>query len=150
MEGSILRTLTTTLLTAVLCAAFGCASTFTDPSGKRASLEEAQRRYTELVRWGEIERAGEFVDPDMLDEYLDHASAFQGIRFTDFESGHLIFDDDKDTATVTVVYHAYSMSTLLEKRIREKQHWYREDGMSNVWRVKPDLRQLIAGVTDGP
>jgi hypothetical protein len=129
----------------------GCASaSLMDPTGKRNSLETAQRRYTELVRWGEIERAAEFVDPDMTVEYLENAGAFQGIRFTDFESGHLIFDEEQNTANVVVVYHAYSMSTLLEKKIRETQHWYREPGMNNTWRVKPDLRQIIAGVTGGP
>ena len=68
-----------------LSVSLGCAnSTMTDPYGKRTSLDESQRRYTELVRWGEIEMASVFVDPELLDEYLEYADAFRGIRFEEF------------------------------------------------------------------
>ncbi len=130
----------------VIIAAIGCAGTFSNPSGKQNSLEESQRRYTELVRWGEIERASAFVDPELQDEYLGYATAIQSIRFTDFESGLPRFADGNDTASVTVVYHAYSLSTLVEKQIREKQEWYREMGPANQWRVRPDLRRIITDV----
>ena len=130
----------------VIIAAIGCAGTFSNPSGKKNSLEESQRRYTELVRWGEIERASAFVDPELQDEFLDHAAAIQDIRFTDFESGIPRFADGNDSASVTVIYHAYSLSTLVEKRVRENQEWFREGGPANHWRVRPDLRQIVADV----
>ena len=130
----------------VIIAAIGCAGTFSNPSGKQNSLEKSQRRYTELVRWGEIERASAFVDPELQDEFLDYAAAIQGIRFTDFESGIPRFADGNDSASVTVIYHAYSLSTLVEKRVREKQEWFREGGPANLWRVRPDLRQIVADV----
>ena len=137
-----------TLTMLALAAASGCAnSSIGDLAGKKNSLEEAQRRYTELVRWGEIERASAFVDPELRIEYLEYAAVFDGIRFTDFETGALQFRDADDKATVFVVYHAYSLSTLVEKKIRERQEWYREGTMSNSWRVRPDLRQIVAGVT---
>ncbi len=142
-----MRKTMTTALAMVILAAIGCASTFSNPSGKKNSLEDSQRRYTELVRWGEIERASAFVDPELQDEYLDIAAAVQNIRFTDFESGIPRFADGNDSASVTVVYHAYSLSTLVEKRIRETQEWYREIGPANEWRVRPNLRQIIFEVT---
>ena len=132
------------LATVAFVAASGCASI--GDLGKKGALEDAQRRYTELVRWGEIERASVFVDPELQTEYLEYAAAFDGIRFTDFESGALQFREEDDKATVFVVYHAYSLSTLVEKKIRERQEWYREASMSNSWRVRPDLRQIVAGV----
>lgn len=135
------------LLGLALVLAPGCASTLSDPSGKHNALENAQRRYTELVRWGELERASAFVDPELLEEYLGYATALEDIRFTDFETGSLVFHDETDTATAVVVYHAYSLSTLVEKRIREDQQWYRDDKLSNSWRVRPDMRQIVAGVT---
>ena len=131
-----------------LLLSLSCANaTIHDFKGKRTALDESQRRYTELVRWGEIEMASVFVDPELLDEYLQYAEVFEGIRFTDFESGALQFEEGEDKASVIVVYHAYSLSTLIEKKIREHQEWYREDGMSNNWRVRPNLRQIVAGVT---
>ncbi len=136
-----------TTLALVIFAAIGCESTFSNPSGKRNALEESQRRYTELVRWGEIERASAFVDPELKDEYLGYSAAIQNIRFTDFESGPARFSDGNNSAIVAVIYHAYSLSTLVEKRIRENQEWYREGGPANLWRVRPNLRQIVSDVT---
>jgi len=142
MRLAVVSTLAMAIFTAI-----GCAGTFSNPSGKQNALEESQRRYTELVRWGQIERASAFVDPELQDEYLDHATAIQGIRFTDFESGPPRFGDGNNSASVTVVYHAFSLSTLVEKRIRENQEWYRETGPTNQWRVRPNLRQILSDVT---
>jgi hypothetical protein len=139
-----MRLTTTIPLAMAILAAIGCAGSFSDPSGRQNSLEESQQRYTELVRWGEIERASVFVDPDLQDEYLDHAIAIRSIRFTDFESGVPNFKEGNNSASVTVVYHAYSLSTLVEKQIREKQEWYREDGPANQWRVRPTLPKIVA------
>ena len=93
------------------------------------------------------ERASEFVDPELQGEFLENSLAFDGIRFTDYESGELRFNESNESATAIVVYHAYSTSTLLEKKIRESQHWYRDEETFNQWRVRPQLRQIIAGVT---
>lgn len=129
-------------------ASTGCVliGELADPTGRQKSLEDSQKRYTELVRWGQLERASEYVDPKLREEYLNHAAAFAKIRFTDFESGRLQFDEGNETATAIVVYHAYSLTTLLEKRIRENQHWYRDKETFSGWRVRPQLRQVIAGV----
>ena len=141
-----MRKTMTTALAMVILAAIGCLGTFSNPSGKKNSLEDSQRRYTELVRWGEIERASAFVDPELQDAFLDHTKAIQKIRFTDFESGPPRFKDGNNSASVTVVYHAYSLSTLVEKQIRETQEWYRESGPANEWRVRPDIRQIVTEV----
>ena len=33
---------------------------------------------------------------------------------------------------------------------REYQQWYRDGNLSNTWHVRPDLRQIVAGVTGSP
>jgi hypothetical protein len=137
-------TMTITFLLTLLMAS-GCASSFTDPSGKHRTFEIAQQRYTELVRWGELERASAYVAPDSREEFLKEASQMRGVRVTDFDSGTPEFLDDANTATVTVVYFTYSETTLVAKQIREEQEWYREDGIKNQWLVRPDLRQIVAG-----
>lgn len=133
----------------VAFASTGCAllGELADPMGTQKALEKAQRHYTELVRWGELERASEFVDPALQAEYLTQAEAFHGVRFTDFESGKMQMGEDRQTATALVVYHAYSTATLVEKSIREHQQWYRDKEGFNEWRVRPQLRQVIGGVT---
>ncbi len=132
------------LLGFALLATLGCAGTSFDSTGNVYALEEAQRRYTELVRWGEIEGASAYVDPAITADFLVTAERFQDIRFTDYESGPLKFGDDSDTVTVDVVYHAYSIRTLVEKRIREHQEWYREPSAANAWRVRPQLNAIAS------
>ena len=125
-----------------LFAALGCAGSVFDVGGNEKALEEAQSRYTELVRWGEIQGASAYVDPAIAADFLVTAERFKDVRFTEFESGPLQFDEDSKTATVNVVYHAYSTRTFLEKTFREHQEWYREETADNDWRVRPDLAAI--------
>jgi hypothetical protein len=132
------------MLSFALLTTFGCASALTNLLGKEIALEDAQRKYTELVRWGEIESASAFVDPAVADDYLDTAKLFNDIRFTQFESGAPKFGEGSDTAVVNVVYHAYSTKTLVEKTFRERQEWYREASADDEWRVRPDLAAMAS------
>lgn len=121
------------LLTVLVAIAFGgCAATFTDPMGKQNALEIAQRDYTQRIRWGELERASQYVDPELRDAFLAQQEIFDTLRVTDFEIGKIEFDEEEDSAEVTVTYRAYSLATLIERPIREKQKWVREDGLSNT------------------
>ena len=101
-----------------LLATLGCAGSFFDFTGKEKALEEAQSRYTELMRWGEVVGASAYVDPAIAADFLADAERFQHIRFTEFESGPLQFSEDSKTATVDVVYHTYSTRTFVEKTFR--------------------------------
>ena len=122
-----------------LLMALGCANSI---HRKESALEDSQRKYTELVRWGEIESASAYVDPEVSEAFIEAAAHFKDIRFTDFESGPLQFGEDSETATVSVVYRAYSTRTLVEKRFVEHQQWYREVDSENIWRVRPDLESV--------
>ena len=132
------------MLSFALLAMLGCASNPFGDSDKQIALKDAQRKYTELVRWGEIESASVYVDPAITGDYLDTAQLFEDIRFTDFESGALQFGEGSNTATVNVVYHAYSTKTLVEKTFSERQEWYREAGADNDWRVRPNLAAMAS------
>jgi hypothetical protein len=125
-----------------LFATLGCAGSLFDFTGNEKALEEAQNRYTELMRWGEIQGASAYVDPAITADFLVTAERFKHIRFTEFEIGPLRFGEDSKTATVNVVYHTYSTKTFVEKKFREHQEWYREKSAGNDWRVRPDLAAI--------
>jgi hypothetical protein len=129
--------------------ATACASTLADPLGRENSLEETQRRYTQLVRWGEIEKASAFVDEDEREALMAHGPRLESIRFTDYETGTIEYEGS-DAATVTVSYRAYSLATALEKEISEKQEWSREPGLKNVWHVRSELPVLLAELKGEP
>lgn len=121
----------------------GCASTMTDPTGRLTSLEEAQRRYTQLVRWGEIKRASAFVEPEIREEFLRYAPYFDQIRITDVDAEEVSLDSE-DSAAVDVTYHAYSFNGFEEKRILETQQWTRYDGVHNTWLVRPQIGEIVS------
>jgi len=127
-----------------LLSALGCASTFVDPTGKKNSLEIAQREYTKMIRWGEIRRAAVFVELDMLEEFLGYAESFEHIRVTDADYDAQGVIPHEDHAEVEVTYHAYSLATLEEKQIKETQVWSRYDGVKNTWRVRPEIASIVA------
>lgn len=119
----------------------GCLPILTDPLGRYDALEDAQRRYSELLRWGEIEMAAVYVEPEHMLEWQAQAQAFSEIRITDFDIGNIIYSEDKSVATVIVTYHGYNKRTLLEQPVRETQTWTRK--MGNDWRITPEIAQIV-------
>ena len=142
-------TLLLVILPLVFCS--GCIAVFvemfTDPMGRKASLYRAQREYTKLVRWSDVEEAARFVHPEMREQFLSYEGQFDGIRMTDFEIGEVTFGEREETATVRVTYHAYSMASMLEKEIKETQEWERPGG-DNHWVVRPKLEGLVEQVAE--
>jgi len=125
------------LLCALLLAGpSGCITWFTDPMGYHAAFDDMQRQYTNYLRWGQIEKASSFVDPELREAFLKQAPAFEGLRITDYEVGEIEYLGDN--ATVTVTYAGYALDTFIERKIREQQKWFRE-GHSNRWRVRSDV-----------
>lgn len=131
------------LAASLLCLALAACVSPTDPLGREEALEEAQKKYTELIRWGDVQRAGAYVDPELLDEFLELAGSMEDLRFTDFEIGEIEFDHD--SARVSVTYRGYRVSEFVERQAREVQEWHR-DGLKNDWRVRPGLHDVVAAI----
>ncbi len=127
--------------------ALGCVM-FSDPLQRQAALEDAQRRYTELVRWGDLRQASKFVDPEELNAFLALADALEEIRVTEFDISEIEYDGEREV-NVLVTYHGYSLSTFLEHRFSEQQTWYRNSSLKTVWRVRTNLGAAIGVVTEG-
>lgn len=128
------------LAAAGLLVGLGCAA-FTDPMGREDALANAQLRYTQNVRWGKLDAAAEFVDPEVRDAFLAQSKAFEAIRITEYDIGRIDFEKGRESAKVHVTYHAYSLASVEERRIDEEQHWTRPSG--NKWVVRPELAGLI-------
>ncbi len=128
------------LLLPLLGAGLGCTA-FGDPLGRERALAEAQLRYTQQVRWGNLDAASEFVEPALREEFLGQQPAFETIRITEFEIGRIDYGEDRESATVRVTYRAYSLASLQEQRIEERQRWVRPGG--NTWFVRPELAGLL-------
>jgi hypothetical protein len=126
----------------LLGLALGCRTL--DPWGDQTRLEEAQRSYTQMMRWGDFERASVWVDPEELERFFQDAETLTDVRVSDYQIGNLEVGDDGDTASVRVSYRVYSMASLVEKEVLEVQDWYYDDEQSR-WQVRPKLALLRRG-----
>ena len=122
----------------------GCINMLADPLGRRSALKEVQLKYTQAIRWGNIEKASEFVDPDLREEFLGLLDAFEKIRVTDYDIGSIQYESS-DLAKVTVTYHAYTVGTFLDRAMREKQVW-RRVGIGTQWWVEPQLEGVVGAL----
>jgi hypothetical protein len=135
----------------VLCALLlagptGCITWFTDPMGHRAAFDSIQRQYTQALRWGEIDKASAFVDPELREAFLAAQPAFETMRITDFSIGEVDYQDDR--ARVTVTYQGYSLESFVERKIREDQVWRREG--TNRWLVRSDVTAFAREFGEAP
>ena len=131
------------LLTALAVAgSTGCMTALGDPLGHRDALAESQKRYTDLIRWRDAERAAIYVDPELREAFLAHAKELETLEISDYELGETEFGEDDETAKIDVTYRGYSLSHLIERKVRVTQEWHRDEG--NTWLVRPDLEDVVA------
>jgi len=118
-----------------------------DPWEHGRALELAQKRYTEAIRWGDLERAARYVDPSLRADFLALTPSFESVRITDYEIGELDVDTDGfESAEVDVTYHGYAMPHYLERRVSDHQTWYRDTEGGEGWRIRPELAALLEGL----
>jgi len=119
-------------------AALGCAS-LTDPLHRRSNFEDTQQRFTQYVRWGDMARASEYVEPELRDAFLSLGPEFSEIRFTDYEILHMDIAAGTREATVDVRYSGYQLSMMLEKHVDVRQEWHKT---VEGWRVRMDVDRI--------
>jgi hypothetical protein len=135
------------LVLPILLLAAGCVSP-SDPLGRRDALEDAQKRYTDLIRWGDAERAVKFVDPELREQFLAHAGDLESLAISDYDVGEITYGDDDRTAKVDVTYRGFSLKQLVERKVHVTQEWHRVDG--NDWLVRPELEDVVAQLKGTP
>jgi hypothetical protein len=113
----------------------------TDPFLREVSLEEAQMKYSSLVRWSAFHKAASYVDPDARDDFIAIFPPLETFRFTDYESEPVRIDKDRGEATIRVTYRGYSVRSPFEITIKETQYWKRTS-VRNDWQVTPEFEGL--------
>ncbi|MCP4905168.1 MAG: hypothetical protein GY910_09320 [bacterium] len=129
---------------ALVLSSLGCAFgelRLGDPFDREYTLEQAQHRYTTLVRFSDFDRARDFVAEEKRGEFMTHMRALDDARFTDYESGEIELDANKTTATILVTYTIYTPSMPYAFEVAETQVWSR-GGLSNDWRVRSTFEGL--------
>jgi len=123
--------------TFVLLTQLGCAfGEFRpdDPFSRQYSLEKAQKRYSDLVRWSKFNEAAGFVAIEDRAAFEAGMPDFREVRFTEHETSPWKLDEEMREAVIEVKYRGYSMRSPLEIEVSEVQTWTRE-GKGNAWTV---------------
>jgi hypothetical protein len=138
---------TTTRWIAVIAVGLTACVTPNDPWERTQALKEAQQKYAEGLRWGNLEKSAKYVDPQLRGEFLALADAFETVRITDYDIGEIDLDEETlAKAEVDVTYRGFALPQYLEKRVREHQVWYRDEESGNEWRVRPELAAMLDGI----
>ncbi|MDJ0868073.1 MAG: hypothetical protein QNK03_18350 [Myxococcota bacterium] len=126
---------------AKLCVALGVTLAATTgclmPRGGSV-FEDTQRRYTQLIRWSEFERAAQMVDPEAKADFTARARELGALHFMDYEVQSVEFDEEGKNATVMVTYDAYQRASANVVSFRERQQW-RQDPETKQWVVSPRM-----------
>ena len=143
MESRSIRLL---VLGSLLCGDLACAYgeyTPNDPMGNNFSLTEAHKVYTDAVRWSKFDEASAFITPSERVAYLAEMPDFDEGRFTDWTAGKWISDneDTSESATIEVTYRAYSMTSPVEFKVKERQSWS-QDPEKKFWHLKSEFSGL--------
>ena len=141
--------------TSLLCLlvaplSLGCAfgeMRWNAPLEHEYSLELIQKRYSDLVRFGNYKAASRYVDRAERNAFLSGMPKEGSVRFLDYESQPLEMNPDLTYALVEVTYVAYSPWTLVQFPVTERQEWTRPDGFRNDWSVKSSFEGLEPFVT---
>ena len=64
-------------MAALLLLSAGCLN---DPLQRRYALGLAQQRYTQLIRWGQVNEASQFVAKDRVEEFRSWGPVFERLR----------------------------------------------------------------------
>ena len=123
------------LATGALGCAFGELRPH-DPLQREYSLEEMQKRYTDLVRFSNFKMASGFVAKENRKAFMDSMPDEDELRFLEYETDPFVLNEEMNQSTIEVVYTAYSPWTLMQVELYETQEWTREEGVGNNWKVQ--------------
>jgi hypothetical protein len=109
---------------------------------KTALFEDTQRRYTNMVRWSDWQRAvTEFMEPEEREAFEQRSSNLTTLRFADYEIRSFEMGPDQRSATVHVRYSAFRPSSPIQIAVDETQEWYQEEETGH-WRVRSHLERV--------
>ncbi len=117
-----------------------CAIDPTDLSGRRQHFEESQRKFSQLLRWGQVNQAARFVVPDQRREFMKLGPDMSDLQFSDYEILYVDLAEDRQQATVDVRYSAFHRASLVTRDVSLSQEWKIDE--TGEWQVTLDLEHL--------
>lgn len=104
-------------------------------------FEDSSRKYGQMVRWHEYEKACDtFAAPSIREDCLMRARAAEGVSMADYRVKGTEVDREKGTATVRAEIDYYVLPSARLKTIEDVQQWcYEPVEGSEGWRIVTPL-----------
>ena len=136
-------------LALVLPLALGLAACASfDVFGESDAFEEQQKKFSQLVRWGQMDAASRFVIADQRKDFLALGPELSNMQFSDYEILFVDLSDDFQEATVDVRFEAFNRASLVQRNVSMTQEWSRDE--TGEWVVTLDMERLRTALLLGP
>lgn len=129
---TFVRPLIATTLLSAFAFATGCAGI----SDRAVVFRDTQRRYTQLMRFTDFDKAGRYVVPEERQSFRARTTALGDLRFSDYEVQEV--ETDGDTATARVSYIGFRDSSPIVVTYVEEQQW---ELAGSQWQVRSTLEE---------
>jgi hypothetical protein len=89
----------------------------------REELNDTVIAYNDLLRWGEFNKAKNFADESVRQEFEARAKATKNLKIADYRILDAAFEAEKGEQIVEVEFYYYISPAYLVKTLVDKQEW---------------------------
>lgn len=118
-----------------------------DLGGKSDQFETGHLEYTQMVRWGNFDKAAGWIAQESAEKFLADAAVAEKLRFTDYNILNKNLNSEDWTATVTVRYEMHLVDELINRTVTEKQNW-KFNQTADRWELNTNLFEVIEAARD--
>lgn len=122
------------LLLGLLFGVAGCVSS----AARQDDLTATVRGYENVVRWGRIPAAYDFLKPDLAAE-AELPAGLDGIKVTGYDrlTGLIPTDEEKQRYRVTAAIRYVHVDRQVERTLTDQQVWEWDEESERWWRANP-------------
>lgn len=107
----------------VLCVLIVIVSACSTLTSLREELDDTVMAYNDLLRWGEFNKAKNFADVSVRQEFEARAKATKNVKIADYRILGTDFEAEKGEQIVEVEFDYYISPAYLVKTLVDQQKW---------------------------
>ena len=129
----------------LLCVSLAIVSACSSLKSFREELKDTVIAYNDLLRWNEFNKAKNFVDESLRQEFEARAKAAKNVKIADYRILNADFEAEKGEQIVEVEFDYYISPVYLVKTLVDKQKWsyvYIQKEKKKRWRLITPLPEF--------
>jgi len=129
----------------LLCVLLAIVSACSTLKGFREELKDTVIAYNDFLRWNEFNKAKNFVDESLRQEFEAKVKAAKNVKIADYRILNADFEAEKGEQIVEVEFDYYISPVYLVKTLVDKQKWsyvYIQKEKKKRWRLITPLPEF--------